>query len=294
LTSKVLIVDDIAANVKLLQVRLEAEAFDVITAYNGREALGICAVESVDVILLDVMMPGMDGFEVCRRLKAGPATQNTPVVIVSALDQMADQCAGLDAGADDFLTKPIDDFALVTRVKNLAGLKNLSDEVSSCLMINVHGRSADKEPVKKRVEYDCGGRILLVEDHPRNAERFMSMVANTYLVDIEEQASCISQRLGHHMYDVVIVSLGLKDMDGLDLCRQLRSLERMQHVPVMVVVERGDEQRLLSCLDMGINDYLMRPLDKRQFLTRVRTQIKRKRYLDILHNRAGKTLKKAP
>jgi two-component system cell cycle response regulator len=120
MTARVLVVDDVDANVKLLEARLTAEYFAVRTARSGAEALQICARERVDVVLLDVMMPGMDGFEVCRRLKAEPRTQHIPVILITALDQPSDRVKGLEAGADDFLTKPVDDIALITRVKNLA------------------------------------------------------------------------------------------------------------------------------------------------------------------------------
>src|SRR6476469_5139270 len=129
MTGRVLVVDDVLANVKLLEARLSAEYFDVLTAYSGPEALEILEIERVDVVLLDVMMPAMDGFEVCRRIKASPKTMHVPVVMVTALDQTSDKVQGLEAGADDFLTKPVDDIALVTRVKNLARLKTLNDEM---------------------------------------------------------------------------------------------------------------------------------------------------------------------
>ena len=129
MTARVLIVDDVEANVKLLEARLTVEYFETLTARSGPEALRICADEAPDVVLLDVMMPGMDGFEVCRRLKADPVTQHIPVIMVTALDQRSDRVQGLEAGADDFLTKPVDDIALVTRVKNLSRLKTLTDEM---------------------------------------------------------------------------------------------------------------------------------------------------------------------
>ena len=129
MTARVLVVDDILANVKLLEARLAAEYFEVLSAFSGREALDILARERVDVVLLDVMMPGMDGFEVCRRIKSNAETHHIPVVMVTALDQPADKVQGLESGADDFLTKPVDDIALVTRVKNLARLKMLNDEM---------------------------------------------------------------------------------------------------------------------------------------------------------------------
>src|SRR4029078_11286182 len=96
---------------------------------NSQEASDRGAQERTDVVLLDVMMPGMDGFEVCQRLKSDPRTQHLPVIIITALDNPADKLRGLEAGADDFLTKPVDDVALITRVRNLARLKVLTDEM---------------------------------------------------------------------------------------------------------------------------------------------------------------------
>jgi two-component system cell cycle response regulator len=121
MTARVLVVDDIPANVKLLEARLSAEYFDVLSAMSGDEALAICERAECDIVLLDVMMPEMDGFEVCRRLKSNPATHHIPVVMVTALDQPADRVRGLEAGADDFLTKPVSDVALIaTRAFALA------------------------------------------------------------------------------------------------------------------------------------------------------------------------------
>lgn len=126
MTARILVVDDVPANVKLLEARLSAEYYEVVTASNGYEALEFCENNSVDVILLDVMMPGMDGFEVCRRLKSQPATAHIPVILVTALDQDMDRITGLNFGADDFLTKPVNDLQLLARVKSLVRLKNLT------------------------------------------------------------------------------------------------------------------------------------------------------------------------
>src|SRR5437899_9632652 len=129
MTARVLVVDDIPANVKLLEARLSAEYFDVVTAVSGVDALAICERAECDVVLLDVMMPDMDGFEACRRLKAGVATHHIPVIMVTALDQASDRVMGLEAGADDFLTKPVSDIALIARVRSLSLLKLMTDEV---------------------------------------------------------------------------------------------------------------------------------------------------------------------
>ena len=106
MTARVLVVDDIAANVKLLEARLSAEYFDVITAMSGSEALTICERAECDLVLLDAMMPGMDGFEVCRRLKTNPATHHIPVVIVTSLDQPSDRVRGLKPALTIFSLSP--------------------------------------------------------------------------------------------------------------------------------------------------------------------------------------------
>src|SRR5436190_10307002 len=129
MTARILVVDDIPANVKLLEARLTAEYFDVTTANSGAEALAICERAQCDIVLLDVMMPEMDGFEACRRLKANPVTHHIPVVMVTALDQPSDRVRGLEAGADDFLTKPVSDIALLARVRSLSRLKMMTEEL---------------------------------------------------------------------------------------------------------------------------------------------------------------------
>jgi two-component system, cell cycle response regulator len=129
MTARVLVVDDLFPNVKLLEAKLTAEYFDVLTAMNGPDALAICEQGLCDIVLLDVMMPGMDGLEVCRRLKTAPLTAHLPVVMVTALDQPRDRLKGLDAGADDFLTKPVDDVALLARVRSLLRLNAVSKDM---------------------------------------------------------------------------------------------------------------------------------------------------------------------
>jgi len=289
MTARVLVVDDILANVKLLEARLTAEYFEVIPAFSGQEALDICARERVDVVLLDVMMPGMDGFETCRRIKSDPKTQHVPVVMVTALDQPSDRVQGLEAGADDFLTKPVDDIALITRVKNLARLKVLNDEM---LMRVATGQKLGL-PVEAELQKALagrGGRIMIVDDHPRSAARILEALTKTHDAFVEREMHTALIRLAEGNFDLVIVSLSLTNADGLRLCSQVRSLDRTRHLPIIILVEPGDEARLLRGLDMGINDYLIRPIDRHEMLARVRTQIRRKRHSDFLRTRIEKSV----
>src|SRR5271170_8435280 len=129
MTARVLVVDDVELNVRLLAAKLAGEYFEVVSADSGPRALTIAEAELPDIILLDVMMPRMDGFEVCRRLKANPRTADIPVVMVTALSDAANRLRGLEAGADDFLTKPVNDIALFARVRSLVRLKRMMEEL---------------------------------------------------------------------------------------------------------------------------------------------------------------------
>src|SRR6202049_2568213 len=129
MTARILVVDDVLANVKLWEARLTAEYVDVVVALSGPEALAICERGMCDIVLLDVLMPELDGFEGCRRLKADSGTHHISIIMVTALDQPSDRVRGLEAGADDFLTKPVSDIALVARVRSLVRLKMVTDEL---------------------------------------------------------------------------------------------------------------------------------------------------------------------
>jgi two-component system, cell cycle response regulator len=292
MTARVLVVDDIAANVKLLGARLTAEYFEVLSASSGQQAIDICAKERVDVVLLDVMMPGMDGFEACRRIKSNPKTHHLPVIMVTALDQASDRVQGLDAGADDFLTKPVDDIALVTRVKNLARLKMLNDEMVMRAMTGRQLGLADNEALSKALDGE-GGNVLIVDDHPRSSVRLVEALGKTYNAVAERDPSVAIARLSEETFDVVLVSLSLASADGLRLCSQIRSLERTRHLPIIILVEPGDDARLMRGLDMGVNDYLMRPIERHELLARIKTQTKRKRHSDFLRTRLEESVEQS-
>jgi adenylate cyclase len=129
--AKILIVDDTPRNVKLLADLLTVKGYSVVTAASGREALVQVETERPDLVLLDVVMPEMSGYEVCRAIRAQPATAMLPVIMVTALDPGEERVKGIEAGADDFLTKPINQPELLARVRSLLRIKELYDQVQS-------------------------------------------------------------------------------------------------------------------------------------------------------------------
>jgi two-component system cell cycle response regulator len=212
--------------------------------------------------------------------------------MITALDSAADRVRGLEAGADDFLTKPVSDVVLVARVRSLTRLKMMTDELRmralTSLEIGVQApeRSAIAETGK-------GGRILLVDDRPTSYERLAPLLAAEHTVDVESNPSEALFHAADGNYDLLIVSLDLDNFDGLRLCSQARSLERTRHVPIVAIAASDNNARLLRGLEIGVNDYLMRPVDKNELMARARTQIRKRRYADHLRDNVQSSIEMA-
>ena len=139
---RILVVDDAAQNMELLEAHLDAAGYDVLKAYDGEEALRKVKEEAPDLILLDLMMPGLDGYEVCHRLKADEETMSIPVMILTALGEPEERIRAIGVGADDFLTKPFTKLELMIRVRSLLRLKRLHDQVEACSRMATLGEMA--------------------------------------------------------------------------------------------------------------------------------------------------------
>jgi two-component system cell cycle response regulator len=289
MSARILVVDDIEANVRLLEAKLSAEYYEVLTAYDGPTALAMAASEKPDIILLDVMMPGMDGFQVCRRLKDDPETRHVPVVLVTALDGRSDRVAGLEAGADEFLTKPIDDVMLFARVRSLTRLKAVIDELRER---EASGRRMGVIAGATSRMGGSGGRILVVDDNERQARRVCLELSIEHrpVIESDPEKALLTAR---GPVDLVIVNTGAKTFDGLRLAAQIRSDETTRNLPVLAIVDADERQRLVKALEIGVNDILAKPVDPLELSARARTQIRRKRYTDYLRDNLDHSLELA-
>ena len=284
-----LIVDDIPTNVRLLEARLTAEYFEVLTASSGREALAICERGDVDIVLLDVMMPEMDGFEVCRRLKANHKTHHIPVLMITALDQPSDRVQGLNVGADDFLTKPVDDIQLMARVKSLVRLKALTDELRARALTGQEIAVEDAMRVMDSINSE-GGRILLIDNDVRHAERLRGYLAGSNQVDVLANPADAVLAVGSGNYELALVSMALGEFDPLRVCSQMRTVEQSRTLPIILMADEADRPRVVRGLDLGVNDFIMRPVERNELQARVRTQIRRQRYATELRQSVTNTL----
>ncbi|MCB1518091.1 MAG: PleD family two-component system response regulator, partial [Hyphomicrobiaceae bacterium] len=289
MTARVLVVDDIPTNVKLLEARLTAEYFDVVPAYSGQQAIDICHENDIDIILLDVMMPDMDGFEVCRRLKSDRQTQHIPIVMITALDQPSDRVQGLESGADDFLTKPPEDIQLLARVKSLVRLKILTDELRARARTSQQLAAEDGELVMAEIG-TANGRVLVVDDDALSAERLYNLLSGENQVTVMRDPTSIAMHAATADFEVALVSMALKDFDPLRVVSQLRTLEKTRGLPIILVAESSDRAKVVRGLDLGVNDFIYRPLERHELVARVRTQIRRQRYAAELRESVNSTL----
>lgn len=285
MSAKILVVDDLLPNRRLLEAKLKGEYYEVETAESGAEAIEKALESPPDVILLDVMMPEMDGFEACRRLKADSKTADIPVVMVTALSDIEDRIEGLNSGADDFLTKPINDLALFARIRSLVRLKSMVDELKlrnktgqQLGSAGTNGSSLDEFSEIK------GAKVLIIDDAPVQAQQIENKLkeveVNVMIVPEPAEAVRISDS---GEFDLIIVSTQLDGDDGIHLCTHLRSQDSTRNTPLLIIIEDDDHDLLVKALDMGINDYLMTPIDSNEVIARTRIQIRRKRFQDALH-----------
>lgn len=289
MSARILVVDDIEANVRLLEAKLTAEYYEVTTAMDGPTALAAAARDLPDIILLDVMMPGMDGFTVCRKLKEDPNTRHIPVVLITALDGRADRIQGLESGASDFLTKPIDDVMLFARVRSLTRFKLVLDELRQR---EASGRRIGViAGVAARLD-GLGGRVLIVDDNERQAQRLAAEMSVEHRPVVESDPEKAKISAGGPV-DLVIVNAVAKGFDGLRFTASLRSEERTRQLPVLAMVDPDDRGRMVKALEIGVNDILSRPVDPQELAARVKTQIQRKRYTDYLRNNLDHSLELA-
>ena len=282
MTARVLVVDDLEPNVKLLEAKLRAEYFDVIGAFSGREAIERAKKDQPDIILLDVMMPGMDGFEACRIMKTTPETAHIPIVMVTALDQQQDRVAGLKAGADDFLTKPVEDVALFARVRSLTRLKMMTDELR---MRYATGKNLGVvQDIDLEADDGQKPRLFLIDDQADQADRIKTLLGEAYEVSVETDAEVALTRAKSGDFDLVIVNMSIEAADPLRLCSTIRTFEETRLTPLLAIVRQGDTRKLVRALDIGVTDYLSRPVDRNELTARVTTQLRRKRYIDRLRS----------
>jgi two-component system cell cycle response regulator len=291
MTARILIVDDVPANTRLLEAKLAAEYYQVTTARDGFEAVATARRWQPDLILLDIMMPGMDGYECCRLLKEDAITLHIPVVMVTALGEPGERLRGLEAGADDFLTKPVDYDTLMARVRSLVRLKRLLDEWRARGdTARALGLTTDRVVSPTIV----GARALVVGDWDQSAQSIQDALAEDGVITAYARSGveAISMTASAN-FDLIVISLSLADEDPLKLVSALRASDSTHESPLLLVAEPGEKHRILRGFQLGASDWLVQPIEPNELRARARNQIRRKFYQDRLRSDLGIALEMA-
>ncbi|MBK5932573.1 response regulator receiver modulated diguanylate cyclase [Rhodovulum imhoffii] len=278
---RILVADDVAINRITMTVSLSSAHYDVIPATCGQEALHLARTVAPDLALIDMRMPDLDGTEVCRRLRATPETADMPIIIVTAAQETEARRSALEAGADDFLSKPHDDLILLARVRNLLRARETARELAlrngTCRALGF----ADPPSGFTRP-----GSIALIGSSTQEA---MAWKAALHLlvpdrISVKTRAEVLSPPPGR-VPDIYLISADLdRPGAGLRLMSELRSQTETRHGAVILAVPEGARETAAMALDLGANDLVTVPFDAREMALRLRGQLTRKRQADRLRN----------
>lgn len=284
MTGRILVVDDVATNRIVMKVKLSAACYAVDQADCGAAALDIARRKSPDLILLDVVMPDMSGLDVCRQLKADPATADIPIILITALTDRASKMEGLEAGADDFLTKPVDEVTLLARVRSLLRardtVRELRDRGENCATLGFAEAAAGFEA------QDRPGRIALVAPGPKGAILWKTALDDRIggkVSILPRENALMGFGPEEEAPDVFVIAADLTHRnEGLRLLSDLRSRPSTRHASSVMILPEGDSERAAIALDLGASDILYDPFDPQELAIRIRAQMGRKQQSDRL------------
>ncbi|CCK81958.1 response regulator [Desulfobacula toluolica] len=291
--NRILIVDDNPLNVKLLKAKLSGDTFDTIEALSGQECLDKVKKEYPDLILLDLMMPGINGFEVTRILKKDKNTRDIPIIHVTALDSSRDKAMALEAGADEFLNKPINTKELLTRIRSLLRLKKYQEQLKTRRESESHFIPSETSDLE--LETICFKPTILIADTSEQDVEFLKKNLNAFcdriiITGSGKKAVLIAES---EQIDIVLLDIPLSDMDGHEVCKQLKKMDRTRNIQVITITSMADLETKIKSIELGTDDYLIKPVNELEFKARIKSFIKKKVYLDMLVSKYKNAFKSA-
>ncbi len=291
---RILVVDDSASARCAIRATLSAAYYDVIEAESGVEALRLAASEEPDLVLLDLVMPGIDGFETCRRLKSAAVTAHVPIVILSARSDRADRVRGLDCGADDVLAKPFDDVALLARVSSLTRMKMMIDELRLRAETSRELGLEPAGPLDTEPDFAAATVLLVTADLALATATRHALRAHLGLAtEIARGALELRALLVSNVYDAFVIGPELADGEPMRLASMLRGRPSTRQAALMMLFRAEDREGPPLALEMGVPDYLRLPPDHAEMAARLRVQLRRKHYSDQLRRALADSMVKA-
>jgi two-component system cell cycle response regulator len=281
----ILIVDDEPLNRKLLSGMLESENYHLMTSEDGESALDIINQQLPDIILLDIMMPGMDGYEVTRKLKSCPDTCSIPIILITALSAYDDKIKGLEAGADEFLNKPVQAEELITRVQSLLRMKEYHERLTSKVVTEknfTHQPQSDTPPANQREKQV----VLVVEDSPEYRRLVQAhLQGEPYRLLMASSGKEAVALIEQEAVDCLLLDIMLPDMDGFAICEKLQNNEAYRHIQTVGITSAEDLSLKIKGIEAGFDDYLIKPVNFTELKVRIKALLRKKAYLDQLQDK---------
>jgi two-component system cell cycle response regulator len=287
--SRILIVDDDPLNIKLLAAKLPLKEYEIIHSYNGKDALEKADRELPDLILLDVMMPGLDGYEVTKRLKSNPRTSDIPIILVTALQGTADKIKGLESGADEFLNRPVDTPELLARIKSLISLKQYREQLQSRLQ-------SEKifSTVPEQTEAPKEKTLLLVEDDDVAVKLILNYLKDKpYNIELATDGVDAIHRIEKGDIDLILLDILLPGMDGFEVCQHLKETAQIQNIQIVMITCLKDTESKVRGIELGVDDFLIKPINREILIARINALLKKKDYFDRLTSEYERALHSA-
>jgi DNA-binding response OmpR family regulator len=279
--ARILTVDDEIQNLELLEAMLTSAGYEVCLAHEGEEALRLARERKPDLILLDLMMPGLSGFEVCARVKTDPQTGGIPVLFVTALNQISDKERAMAAGGDDFLTKPFQRTELLARVEALLRVRHLNRDLDRALAylheleLTRHAQQS-KKPAAPTPSAEGAGTILVVDDELLARQLFADVLREAgYTTHEAENGERALEIARQETIDIVLLDIMMPGMSGLEVLARLGELA--PDSPVIIVTANPTSDNAITALRLGAFDFIVKGFKSEVMLTTVAQAMDRRR-----------------
>lgn len=286
---RILVVDDEPNNVKLISAMLFKEHFDIITAYDGKAALDIVNSRIIDLILMDIMMPEIDGYQVTQLVKQNPQTKDIPIILVTALQSEHDKKLGFDAGADEFLTKPINKIEIIARIRSMLRLKQYREQM--VVRIQSEGQKNISSLNEKSFRNKNAQSVLLVEDNDKDSKLIQRLIINEpyQLMRVKSGEEAISLAMNEKI-DLILLDIILPGIDGYQVCQYLKNNDRTRDIQIVMITGLSDLESRLKGVEEGVDDFLVKPIDNRELKSRINALLRKKAYHDLLQSHREQAL----
>ena len=278
---KILIVDDDPTSLKILESMLPADRYNVTKANSGEKALEFAFDKPPDLILLDIMMPGIDGYEVTRRIKKDKRTKDVPVIIITSLEESESKLRGMEEGAEELLSKPVHSTELLARVSSMLRLKEYRDQLTIRMLSGKSFGILSKQHGEAQIKEAELPRILIVEDTDVDAKIIENALEGepfrlSKITKGKEVFSFVNQQ----KTDLILLDILLPDMNGFEICRRLKNDHR--DIQVVIVTCLDDLESKIKGVELGADDFLVKPIIGRELKARIKTLLEKKIHLDSL------------